>query len=263
METIDSLILVEKIGSNNNIALITLNRQKTLNTLNEEMLCQLKDAIISLKNDKSIRVVIVYAEGKSWCAGADLKWMGSFGEEANKLIKLGQEAFALIDEAHFPVIAAINGYALGGGMELALACDIRIASEIALFGQPETTVGLAPGWGATYRLPKTVGLGIAKELILTGRKFPADEALKIGLVSAIYPPEKLKEKAIELAEQITNNAPIAVQEAKRAINRGVNASLEEGLNAEVEGSKICFETEDIREGIAAIFEKRKPEFKGK
>lgn len=263
METIDSLILVEKIGSNNNIALITLNRQKTLNTLNEEMLCQLKDAIISLKNDKSVRVVIVYAEGKSWCAGADLKWMGSFGEEANKLIKLGQEAFALLDKAHFPVIAAINGYALGGGMELALACDIRIASEKALFGQPETTVGLAPGWGATYRLSKTVGLGIAKELILTGRKFPADEALKIGLVSAIYPPEKLKEKAIELAEQITNNAPIAVQEAKRAINRGVNASLEEGLNAEVEGSKICFETEDIREGIAAIFEKRKPEFKGK
>ncbi len=263
METIDSLILVEKIGSNNNIALITLNRQKTLNTLNEEMLCQLKDALISLKNDKSVRVVIVYAEGKSWCAGADLKWMGSFGKEANKLIKLGQEAFALLDEAHFPVIAAINGYALGGGMELALACDIRIASEKALFGQPETTVGLAPGWGATYRLSKTVGLGIAKELILTGRKFPADEALKIGLVSAIYPPEKLKEKAIELAEQITNNAPIAVQEAKRSINRGVNASLEEGLNAEVEGSKICFETEDIREGIASIFEKRKPEFKGK
>ena len=263
MENIDSLILVERIGSNNNIALITLNRQKTLNTLNEEMLHQMKDALISLKNDKSVRVAIIYAEGKSWCAGADLKWMGSFGEEANKLIKFGQETFTLLDAVHFPVIAAVNGYALGGGMELAMACDIRIASEKALFGQPETTVGLAPGWGATYRLSKIVGLGIAKELILTGRKFPADEALKIGLVSAIYPFDQLRDKAIELAEQIAANAPIAVQEAKRAINRGLSASLEEGLKAEVEGSKICFETEDIREGIAAIFEKRKPEFKGK
>ena len=263
METIDSLILVEKIGSNNNIALITLNRQKTLNTLNEEMLNQLKDALISLINDKSVRVAVIIAEGKSWCAGADLKWMGAFGEEANKLIKFGQEVFSLLDAAHFPVIAAINGYALGGGMELALACDIRVASEKALFGQPETTVGLAPGWGATYRLPKTVGLGIAKELILTGRKFPADEALKIGLVSAIYPHEQLRDKAIELAEQIATNAPIAVQEAKRVINKGLNASAEEGHKAEVEGSKICFETEDIREGITAIFEKRKPEFKGK
>ncbi len=263
MENIDSLVLVEKIGSNNNIALITLNRQKTLNTLNEEMLRQLKEVFISLMNDKSVKVAIVYAEGRSWCAGADLKWMGSFGEETNKLIKFGQATFALLDATHFPVIAAINGYALGGGMEFALACDIRIASEKALFGQPETTVGLAPGWGATYRLPKIVGLGIAKELILIGRKFPADEALKIGLVSAIYPHEQLRDKAIELAEQIATNAPIAVREAKRAINKGLGASLEEGHKAEVEGSKICFETEDIREGIAAIFEKRKPEFKGK
>ena len=263
MENIDSLILIEKIGNNNNIALITLNRQKTLNTLNEEMLRQLKDALISLMNDKSVRVAIIYAEGKSWCAGADLKWMGSLSEGANKLVKFGQETFALLDAAHFPVIAAINGYVLGGGMELASACDIRIASEKALFGQPETTIGLAPGWGATYRLPKIVGLGIAKELILTGRKFPADEALKIGLVNAIYSHEQLRDKAIELAEQIAVNAPIAVQEAKRAINKGLNASLEEGHKAEVEGSKICFETEDIREGIAALFEKRKPEFKGK
>ncbi len=263
MENIDSLILVEKIGSNNNIALITLNRQKTLNTLNEEMLCQLKEALLSLMNDKSIRVAVIYAEGRSWCAGADLKWMKSLGEGADKLIEYGQETFALLDAAHFPIVAAINGYALGGGMELALACDMRIASEKALFGQPETTIGLLPGWGATYRLPKIVGLGIAKELILTGRKFPADEALKIGLVSAIYPPEQLRDKAIELAEQIASNAPIAVQEAKRAINKGLNASLEEGYKAEVEGSKTCFKTEDIKEGIAAIFEKRKPEFKGK
>lgn len=263
MENIDSLILVERIGSNNNIALITLNRQKTLNTLNEEMLHLLKDALISLLNDKSVRVAIIYAEGRSWCAGADLKWMESLGEGASKLIKFGQETFALLDAAHFPIIAAINGYALGGGMELALACDIRIASEKAIFGQPETAIGLAPGWGATYRLPRTVGLGIAKELILTGRKFPADEALKIGLVNAIYPPEMLKEKAIELAEQIANNAPIAVREAKRAINKSFDDSLEEGFKADVEGSKICFETEDIKEGIAAIFEKRKPEFKGK
>ncbi len=263
MDDVDSLVAINYDGQNNSIAIITLNRQKTLNTLNEAMLIQLKGALTTLDKDRNVRVAIIVAEGRSWCAGADLKWMGSFGEEASKLINYGQEVFTLIEKAHFPVIAAINGYALGGGMELALACDIRIASEKALFGQPETTVGLNPGWGATYRLPKTVGLGIAKELILTGRKFPVDEALKIGLISAIYPHEQLRDKAIELAEQIASNAPIAVQEAKRAINKGLNVSLEEGHKAEVEGSKICFETEDIREGIAAIFEKRKPEFKGK
>ncbi|MBY8999485.1 MAG: enoyl-CoA hydratase/isomerase family protein [Candidatus Heimdallarchaeota archaeon] len=263
MDNDSQLVVVEQVDQNNTIALITLNRQKTLNTLNEAMLLQLKEALISLNKDSSIRVALIVAEGRSWCAGADLKWMGSFGEEANKLISKGQEAFALLDEVHFPIIAVINGYALGGGMELALACDIRIASEKALFGQPETTVGLAPGWGGTYRLPKVVGLGIAKELILTGRKFPADEALRIGLVSAVYPDEQLRDKAIELAEVIANNAPIAVREAKKAINKVINANLEEGHKIEVAGSKICFETEDILEGIAAVFEKRKPEFKGK
>ena len=261
MSESESLILLEKVGEKNNIALITLNRQKALNAFNIEMLNLLEDTFNSLRDD-DVRAIIIYAEGKSWSAGADLKGMQP-GKDASELIKRGQEVFATVEAYPYPVIAAINGYALGGGTELALACDIRIASESALFGQPETTLGLPPGWGGTYRLPKIVGLGVAKELIFTGRKFPAEEALKMNLISKICKPEELKEIAIELAEKIAINAPIAIREAKQAINRGVYASLEEGYKAELQGADTCFETEDILEGIQAIFEKRKPEFKGK
>jgi enoyl-CoA hydratase len=189
--------------------------------------------------------------------------MQSLGDKAEELIKRGQEVFAKIETHPCPTIAAINGFALGGGMELALACDIRIASESALFGQPETTIGLPPGWGATYRLPILVGLGVAKDIILTGRKFSAEEALKINLINKVCKGEELKEIALELAEKIAKNAPVAVREAKNAINKGLHSSIEEGYKAEIKGANICFETADIQEGIQAIFEKRKPEFKGK
>ncbi len=261
MSESESLILLEKVGEKNNIALITLNRQKALNAFNIDMLNLLEDTFNSLR-DEDIRAIIIYAEGKSWSAGADLKGM-QLSESGKKLILRGQEVFATIEEYPYPVIAAINGYALGGGTELALACDIRIASESALFGQPETTLGLPPGWGATYRLPKVVGMGTAKELIFTGRKFPAEEALKMNLISKVCKAEELKDVAIELAEKIAMNAPVAIKEAKKAINKSVTASLEEGYKAELQGAKTCFETEDILEGIQAIFEKRKPEFKGK
>jgi enoyl-CoA hydratase len=259
----ESLILVEKVGVNKNIAVVTLNRQNALNSFNEEMLCLLEENFNALKEDEDIRVIIIYAEGKSWCAGADLKWMQSLGDKAEELIKRGQEVFAKIETHPCPTIAAINGFALGGGMELALACDIRIASESALFGQPETTIGLPPGWGATYRLPILVGLGVAKDIILTGRKFSAEEALKINLINKVCKGEELKEIALELAEKIAKNAPVAVREAKNAINKGLHSSIEEGYKAEIKGANICFETADIQEGIQAIFEKRKPEFKGK
>ncbi|MHA1397546.1 MAG: enoyl-CoA hydratase/isomerase family protein [Candidatus Heimdallarchaeaceae archaeon] len=259
----EKCILLEKIGLNRDIALITLNRQQALNSLNAEMLCRLEEIFLSLKDDSDCEVIIISAKGKSWCAGVDLKWMASMEKNVDEVIKKGQEVFATIETHPCPVIAAINGYALGGGMELALACDIRIAAETALFGQPEVTIGLAPGWGATYRLPKVVGLGIAKELILTGRKFSAEEAYRINLVSAIYPLEDLDKKALELAETIALNAPIAVKEAKKAINSGLHVSVEGGYRAELKGASVCFETEDIREGIEAILEKRKPAFKGK
>ncbi|MHA1952917.1 MAG: enoyl-CoA hydratase/isomerase family protein [Candidatus Heimdallarchaeaceae archaeon] len=259
----ESLVLVDKVGKKENIALITLNRQKVLNSLNESMLKQLEKTFKTLKNDKTVRAVIIYAEGKSWSAGVDLKWAASLGWRIMKAIKMGQKVFSKIEKYPAPVIAAINGYAIGGGLELALSCDIRIASDSAIFGQSETAVGLLPGWGGTYRLPKTVGLSIAKDLIFTSRKFPAEEALEMNLVSKIVSPIELRNQAIEIAESVSENAPIAVREAKKAIKKGLHRSLRKGYCAESKGIWKCIRTTDIREGIKAVFEKRKPEFKGK
>jgi len=259
----ESLVLVDKVGRNKNIALITLNRQKSLNSLNESMLNQLRKTFKALKDDKNVRAIIIYAEGKSWCAGVDLKWASSLGWRIIKAIKMGQKVFAQIEKHPTPVIAAINGYAIGGGMELSLSCDIRIASDSAIFGQTETSVGLLPGWGGTYRLPKTVGLSVAKDLIYTSRKFTAEEALEINLVSKIVSSDELKNQAIEMAESVSENAPVAVREAKKAIRKGLHKSLKTGYCAEVQGVRYCIRTKDIREGIKAVFEKRKPEFKGK
>lgn len=262
MSSEEPIILVEKVGENKNITLITLNRQKALNSFNADMLDELEKIFTSLEEDKDNRAVIIYAEGKSWCAGADLKWMYSLGQGAKELIVRGQKVFEIIEKHHSPVIAAINGFALGGGMELALSCDIRIASKNALFGQPEVTIGLPPGWGGTYRLQKLVGMGIAKDLILTGRKISADEAYRLNLISEICEPEELKEKAIKIAEVIAHNAPIAVREAKKALNNNYGITLNEAYKNEIEAADVCFKTKDIVEGITALFEKRKPNFKG-
>ncbi len=259
----DPLILVEKVGKNNNIALITLNRQKKLNAINDEMLSQLQKNFKSLKKDSTVRSIIIFAEGKSWCAGVDLKWTASLGWRFIKAIKKGQKTFAGIENHPVPVIAAINGYAIGGGMELALSCDIRIASDTAVFAQSETTIGLLPGWGGTYRLPKAVGLSTAKDLIYTGRRFSAEEALEINFISKVVPLEELKNQAVEIAESISRNAPVGIKKAKKAINKGITASVKGGYRAEKKGIWHCFRTKDIREGITAVFEKRKPKFKGK
>ncbi len=258
----NSIILLDFVGEKNNIALITLNRQKALNAFNDKMLDELSSILKSLRGKKNLRAAIIYAEGKSWSAGVDLKWTVSLGWRVMTAIRKGQKTFSQIENHPLPVIAAINGYALGGGMELALSCDIRIAADTALFGLTETTIGLLPGWGGTYRLPKVVGLSIAKDLILTGRKFSADEALEIGLISEKVPLEELKEKAIEKAETISQNAPIGLREAKKAIKKGFSSSVIGGYKAERKGIWTCFRTKDIREGIKAVFEKRKPKFKG-
>ncbi|MCK5409941.1 MAG: enoyl-CoA hydratase/isomerase family protein, partial [Candidatus Heimdallarchaeota archaeon] len=247
----------------NNIALITLNRQKALNAFNGKMLDGLSSILKSLSGNKKIRAVIIYAEGKSWSAGVDLKWSESLGWRVMKAIRKGQKVFSQIENHPQPVIAAINGYALGGGMELALSCDLRIAADNALFGLTETTIGLLPGWGGTYRLPNIVGMGVAKDLIFTGKKFPADEALKIGLINEKVPLEELKAKAIEKAEVIAQNAPLGIKGSKKAIMKGVGSPLYYGYRFERKGIWTCFRSKDIREGIKAVFEKRKPEFKGK
>jgi enoyl-CoA hydratase/carnithine racemase len=259
----ESLVLIDKVGKNNNIALITLNRQKALNSLNEFMLNKLSSIFKDLKNDKNIRVIIIISEGKSWSAGVDLKWASSLGWRLMKAIRMGQRVFKQIEKHPLPVIAAINGYALGGGMELALSCDVRIAADSAIFGQTETSIGLLPGWGGTYRLPKVIGLSGAKDLIFSSRKFTAEEAFHMNLVSKVVPIEELKNQAIEIAEIISENAPIAVRAAKKAIRKGLNRLLWQGYYAERKGTQSCIRTKDIREGIKAVFEKRKPEFKGK
>ncbi len=262
MTETEPLLAVETVGEKSNILLITLSRQKKLNALNKDMLDLLDTTFKSLKKDSNIRSVIIYSEGKSWCAGVDLKWVSKLGWRFLTAIKKGQKVFARIEKQPVPVIAAINGYAMGGGMELALSCDIRIAADSATFAQSETTIGLPPGWGGTYRLQKVVGLSTAKDLIYTGRRFSAKEALEMKFVSKVVPLEDLKKEAIMIAESIARNAPIAVKVSKKAINKGVSTSVKGGYRAERRGTFRCFRTKDIREGITAVFEKRKPEFKG-
>ena len=262
MVEIESLLVVETVGEKKNILLITLNRQKKLNALNKDLLDQLDTTFKSLKKDSDIRAVIIYSEGKSWCAGVDLKWIASLGWKVLFAIKKGQKTFARIEKQPIPVIAAINGYAMGGGMELALSCDIRIAADTATFSQSETALGLLPGWGGTYRLPRIVGLSKAKELIYTSKRFTAEEALEMQFVSKVVPLDDLKSEAITLAETIARNAPIAVGVAKKAVNKGISTSIKGGYRIERKGTWRCFRTKDVREGVKAVFEKRKPEFKG-
>ena len=263
MEKSEPLLIVENVGEKNNVLLITLNRQKKLNALNKDLLASIDKQFKSIKSDPNIRAIIIFSEGKSWCAGVDLKWASDLGAGFIKAIRKGQKVFARIEKQPIPVIAAINGYAMGGGMELALSCDLRIAADTATFSQSETTIGLLPGWGGTYRLPRVVGLSTAKKLIYTGKRFSAGEALKMGFVSEVMPLSELKNKAIEIADSIARNAPIAVKVSKRAINKGISTSIKGGYRAERRGIWRCFRTKDIREGIKAVFEKRKPEFKGK
>ena len=258
----EKIVQYKQVGKNNNIVLITFHRHKDLNAFNSQMLEELEEVLLKIKQKKDIRCVIITSEGKSFVAGADLKWMSTLNEENyNDLIAKGQVVFELIESLPVPVIAAVNGYALGGGMELSLACDIRIASSKAVFGQPEVTLGLAPGWGGTIRLPLIAGIGVAKDLIFTGRKISADEALKLNIVSAVYPPEELLNKALELAETIASNAPIAVREAKKVFTLTFQEKVKEGYKKEQDAAKPCFASSDLKEGIDALFNRRKPEFK--
>ncbi len=239
------------------IAVLSINRPEALNALNSQVLDDLEEAIVKVEAAEEIRAVIVTGAGRAFVAGADIGEMIHYSsEEGRKFGAKGAAVFLRLSNLPVPVIAAVNGFALGGGCELAMACDIRIASEKARFGQPEVGLGITPGFGGTQRLPRLVGLSKAMELILTGKAVTAAEAERIGLVSAVYPPDELMDRAMELAKAICANAPIAVVEAKRCIRQGMQTDLSTGLAFESEAFGVTCGTKDKVEGMSAFLEKR-------
>ena len=238
----------------NGIATITINRPKALNALNLDTVTELKDAIEKIAVDKAVKVVVITGAGEmATKTPAEGREWGQFG----------QNVFTEIENMPQPVIAAINGFCLGGGCELSCACDIRYASENAKFGQPEVGLGITPGFGGTQRLTRVVGRGQAKELIYTGGMIDAEAAKAIGLVNKVVPQEELMPTVLKLAGKIAKNAPVAVQLSKAAINRGINCDVVTGIAYEAEVFGLCFSTNDQKEGMAAFVEKRKPTFEGK
>ncbi|MFP5212283.1 MAG: enoyl-CoA hydratase-related protein [Acidobacteriota bacterium] len=245
--------------------LLTLNRPEVMNAFNFDMLLALGERMQRLHFDPDVRVVILTGAGdKAFSSGADLKARGSYTEQqVREFIHTIGRLFTFIEFLNKPVIAAINGVALGGGLELALACDIRVASTQALMGLPETRLAIIPGAGGTQRLPRLIGRGKAKELIFTGRRIDAREALHIGLVEKVCEPESLLDECFAMASAIGEAGPIAVQQAKFAINHGLETDLNTGLAIESNAYWITVPTEDRTEGLTAFREKRKPVFKGK
>ena len=246
------------------IAVLTMNRPKALNALNDQTLSELDRIFTCVASDPEILGVIITGEGKGFVAGADISQMQSYkSEEGRNYADRAQTLFNKIEGLEKPVIAAVNGYALGGGCELSMSCDIRIASEKAVFGQPEANLGLIPCFGGTQRLPRLVGTGIAKELIYTCRQVKADEALAIGLVNKVVPAESLLDEAKAMMNTILTKSPIAVRYAKEAINRGMDVDLRAGLELEKDLAAITFGTEDKQEGVDAFLAKRAPVFPNK
>ncbi|AFM41838.1 enoyl-CoA hydratase/carnithine racemase [Desulfosporosinus acidiphilus SJ4] len=248
-----------------NIAVLTINRPKALNALNSDTLSELSTALDELGRDSSVKALVITGSGeKAFIAGADISQMKDFSPlEGRRFAQLGQATFRKLELLPQPVIAAVNGFALGGGCELAMACDIRIAAENAKFGQPEVTLGLTAGFGGTQRLPRLVGTGLASELLFSGDIIDAQEAYRIGLVNKVYPLDSLMEEALKLAQRIAGRAPVAVQLTKSAIQRGINLDLDSAQGYEAEVFGLTFSTSDQTEGCTAFVEKRKPNFEGR
>jgi enoyl-CoA hydratase len=247
-----------------NIGVITLNRPDALNALNMELLTELDSLLEEIRRDPKIRVVVITGAGRAFSVGADLREAEKLDEEGvRKFIQTGQKLFDKIENFDKPVIASINGFALGGGLELALACDMRIASEGARLGNPEVAVGLIPAWGGNVRLVKVIGKGRASELILTGGQISAKDAERIGLVNKVVSADELNTTVMWTAGTIATKAPIAVREAKKILARAVEISMEEGNKMMEKACLVCYKTEDLKEGVKAIFEKRSPQFRGR
>ncbi|WP_018133028.1 enoyl-CoA hydratase-related protein [Effusibacillus pohliae] len=247
------------------IATVTLNRPKALNALNSALLTELSELVDAIAKDASIGAVILTGAGeKAFVAGADIAEMqGKTPLEARAFSQFGNSVFSKIERMPQPVIAAVNGFALGGGCELAMACDIRIASTHAKFGQPEVNLGIVAGFGGTQRLPRLVGPGIAKELLMTGDMITAERAAQIGLVNHVVEPAELLPKAQEIAAKMLSKGPFAVRFSKKLVNEGINMDLERALALESEVFGTLFGTEDRLEGMTAFLEKRPAKFQGK
>jgi len=250
-------LLVEKTDG---IVVVTINRPKAMNALNAATVTELEAVFLALANDESAHVVVITGSGeKAFVAGADITEMQTMSPtEARRWGKFGQSVFSRIESLPQPVIAAVNGFALGGGCELAMACDIRIASENAKFGQPESGLGITPGFGGTQRLARLVGRGRASELLFTADTIDAAEALRVGLVNKVVPVGQALEAALVMARKIASRSPVAVGYCKAAVNEGLDTDLDSAIAYEAEVFGLCFAANDQKEGMSAFLEKRKP-----
>ncbi len=246
------------------IATVTFNRPKALNALNDDLFREFSSAMDEISANEDIRVVILTGAGdKSFVAGADITELATYDAlQAKYFSQKGQRAISKLQDLPIPVIAAVNGFALGGGNEMALACDFIYASENAKFGLPEINLGLIPGFGGTQRLPRQVGKNMAKEMIFTGKMISADQAREIGMVNKVCPPDSLMEETLKTAKDIASKGKVCLREAKQAINSGMEADLLTGCHIECDGFALCMASEDAREGTTAFLEKRKAVFKG-
>ena len=241
------------------VGIITINRPKALNALNSEVLKEIEATFDAIDLDATRAVVLTGAGDKSFVAGADIGSMSTMTKaEGEAFGKLGNDVFLMIESFPLPVIAAVNGFALGGGNELAMSCDIRLCSDNAVFGQPEVGLGITPGFGGTQRLARLVGMGMAKQLVYSALNIKADEALRIGLVNAVYTQEELMPAALKLAGKIAKNAPIAVRNCKKAINDGISLPIEKAVEVEEKLFGDCFETHDQVEGMGCFLSREKP-----
>ena len=248
-----------------NIAIITFNRPSVFNAMNLETVLELNKAIRECGEDENIKVVVLTGAGdRAFVAGADITYFkGKNPQEIMKFTEVGQSTLRFMETMGKPVIAAVNGFALGGGTEISMACDIRFASDKARFGQPEILLGLIPGWGGTQRLARLVGMGRAKELVMSGEQITAQRAYEIGLVNRVFPAAQLMEEVKKFAQKLAGMPPFAIKMAKCAINYGYDLSLENAMNLEIQCNAQCFSTQDLKEGVAAFLEKKKPHFTGK
>ena len=248
-----------KVEISDGVALITISRPAALNALNSAIFTEFNDLLNRIGKDDTIRILVITGEGKAFVAGADIAEMANMNfDQACSFSRMGQKTFLRLERLEIPVIAAVNGFALGGGCELALACDFRIASTSAKFGQPEVSLGLIPGYAGTQRMSRLAGMGNALYLILTGDMITADDALHMGLVQKVVAPELLMEEVMKMARKMASNGSHAIRKAKEVIRKGREVSLEEGSKMESEAFSKLFDYPSTKEGMTAFLEKRKP-----